>query len=1063
MDDSAEEVPQFHYLGDGLQSIGSEDSDPFGHLDYANTVVREMDLFPPQFTFGLFGDWGSGKSTILEEVGRQLREEQETKTAFVLFDAWRYEGDSLRREFIRSVGEGLDGQRALKEKFNLERHLEAFDSETTRVSGRGRILDLALLRSGLLAALLVGALLGALIFALGKTGISSTHSEKLLIAVAGAAATFILFPLQRVVSPDPVQTTRRRLEYPDQFARNFGALLDAVASERLVIAIDNLDRCSPARVTEVLSSVKTFLEPAFSAPLDRKVGVLRKFWRWLTHRTDARRSLERLCFIVAADDNALRRHLTAQELSRERTPGASTESELPAEVSASVEEYLRKFFGTTIRVRELLDEDVRSFTREQLVRLIAAEEIGKEDAERLIEMTSQVLKRNPRRIKQFVNNLRMRLQVLAERKRNNRVLLEVDVRVVAKVAIIEEEFPEHYRKILDEPELLGKWQNRLNSAGREEGSEAAGEDRQEELPQRLVNFLRFTDDVDLRDIRAYLKLKQTRAEMQLPRHAEFVELLDDGEVERIADLLGEESGNEDIFTEAAREHFVQERNARAWGRTHNTLRVIAQVALLQGEGGRGLEAVLRDALRIEELRERIGQLDPNALLEDAVRHDFATEITDQLIAELIRALGRTEQSEQRHSIASALAAQKKLISEDNRMRLAEVLAADHLRGDFEAYQEIAEQIAEVLGPEILDAALGRIEELGVEGLSISNAAFRVALAALRSRRDDERLDRFLGLSRPLLAQMRDAGSNEIGAVAGSLAEAVRSGGATQAMVEFAVWLSSEWGSFAGDQREGVGKLAIALCQQSPDADANAGAGLVNSLFEHGEPNLIVELLEGGPGELPDQLNTQLRALLAEALAGERHGLSEGQVDRLFDNLATDQRVGLRRDALNHAIGWDRLEIANELFRGLEEAEQEEVIEAAIQRVTEGPAQHIGDARFLGEVGSRIDEERRFALAMQLAQTIHSERSIVTQVAPVLGELELAEPEHRLDVVDQMVQSELDMSDPDNRVAMLRACWRVAGRPASKAKRLAESRLRDVRKSGEQPMAGVAAELLSGRA
>jgi hypothetical protein len=186
------------------------------------------------------------------------------------------------------------------------------------------------------------------------------------------------------------------------------------------------------------------------------------------------------------------------------------------------------------------------------------------------------------------------------------------------------------------------------------------------------------------------------------------------------------------------------------------------------------------------------------------------------------------------------------------------------------------------------------------------------------------------------------------------------------------------------------------------------------------------------------------------------------VDQLFDDFEPDQRAGLRREALNHAITWDRPEIADELFRGLEEAEQEGVIDAAIQRVGQAPTQHIGDARFLGGVGARIDEERRFALAMQLAQAIHSERGIVTQLAPALSKLELADPDHRLAVVRQMLESELDMSDPNNRVAMLRAFWSAAGKPASKARRLAKSRLQEVRKSGEQPMAGVAAELLSGR-
>jgi hypothetical protein len=48
----------FQYRSDSLRSLETEESDPFGHRDYANTVVAELADFPSQFTLGLFGDWG---------------------------------------------------------------------------------------------------------------------------------------------------------------------------------------------------------------------------------------------------------------------------------------------------------------------------------------------------------------------------------------------------------------------------------------------------------------------------------------------------------------------------------------------------------------------------------------------------------------------------------------------------------------------------------------------------------------------------------------------------------------------------------------------------------------------------------------------------------------------------------------------------------------------------------------------------------------------------------------------------------------------------------------------
>src|SRR6476661_5246143 len=45
---------------------------------------------PPQFTIGLYGAWGSGKSSLLEALAESL-DRPSSGVMPVLFDAWRYE------------------------------------------------------------------------------------------------------------------------------------------------------------------------------------------------------------------------------------------------------------------------------------------------------------------------------------------------------------------------------------------------------------------------------------------------------------------------------------------------------------------------------------------------------------------------------------------------------------------------------------------------------------------------------------------------------------------------------------------------------------------------------------------------------------------------------------------------------------------------------------------------------------------------------------------------------------------------------------------------------------
>src|SRR5436190_6449693 len=53
----------------------------------ATALARIIRDSPPRFAVGIFGDWGSGKTTLMQEIRRQLGE----TVVSVEFNAWRYE------------------------------------------------------------------------------------------------------------------------------------------------------------------------------------------------------------------------------------------------------------------------------------------------------------------------------------------------------------------------------------------------------------------------------------------------------------------------------------------------------------------------------------------------------------------------------------------------------------------------------------------------------------------------------------------------------------------------------------------------------------------------------------------------------------------------------------------------------------------------------------------------------------------------------------------------------------------------------------------------------------
>src|SRR5687768_7287181 len=80
------------------------EQDTFGHKHIADAIVNSIVSTNPPFTIGIFGGWGTGKSSLLEIINSALTK----KVATVNIDAWRYSSaDNLRRAFLVHVADKL--------------------------------------------------------------------------------------------------------------------------------------------------------------------------------------------------------------------------------------------------------------------------------------------------------------------------------------------------------------------------------------------------------------------------------------------------------------------------------------------------------------------------------------------------------------------------------------------------------------------------------------------------------------------------------------------------------------------------------------------------------------------------------------------------------------------------------------------------------------------------------------------------------------------------------------------------------------------------------------------
>ena len=76
---------------------------------YADNLVKIINNTPSNevFTIGLFGGWGTGKSSIVNTCKDVIEEQSKKKVKFIVYDAWKYSNDSFRRMFLLKLQQEL--------------------------------------------------------------------------------------------------------------------------------------------------------------------------------------------------------------------------------------------------------------------------------------------------------------------------------------------------------------------------------------------------------------------------------------------------------------------------------------------------------------------------------------------------------------------------------------------------------------------------------------------------------------------------------------------------------------------------------------------------------------------------------------------------------------------------------------------------------------------------------------------------------------------------------------------------------------------------------------------
>ena len=413
------------------RALRSADDDAFRHLDFVGELAELVRATKTPANIALYAPWGSGKTGLAYLLESEF--EEDSKVCFVRFDAFKYAEAPLRRHFIAQVAADLDLSDEYKDA------LYRNETHTTLALPPKEVWRLAGWFIGVLAAVVGLAFLGCAIYgALARGGFEHEFRDatKWLMPKVFAPAALFAAMIALIGKTFAYDRTVSAPASEEEFEEQFEALVeDAIGVEepnntddartiddavrRLVIFIDELDRCSPEEVVATLETLWTFFD------------------------------LSGCVFIVAADQQVLEEALTRK--ARQATPSDSTS---PYYSAGSA--YLDKIFHYQLSLPPLKPQRLTSFALGLVEDRGGLWSRASKDADLgdVISILVPSHVRSPRRVKALLNTFAT-LYRIAEQRATENVLGDVSTRVVelAKLACLRVEFPLFAAELVQEPRM----------------------------------------------------------------------------------------------------------------------------------------------------------------------------------------------------------------------------------------------------------------------------------------------------------------------------------------------------------------------------------------------------------------------------------------------------------------------------------------------------------------------------------------------------------------------------------------------------------------------------------
>lgn len=426
-----------YYINDKVKEKFNND-DYFDGKEYVSKIkeaVKTNDIK----SIGVYGKWGIGKTSIIKNAISELIEEGEYKnTQIVEYNAWKYNEYDFMRDFLIVCSNTIEGAKKAQER-EESYYSDKSEDRQLYIMLWGKIWLFIKKSWRVIVPLMLCYVIAIFVI------LYVNHIKPLLFDCADLITpltlTLISFVLPLFLVSEITHKATGKKFSPEQFARDFKEI---VKDKKILIFIDDIDRCSYEEIKSTFDTLKTFI-------LDENYNVK---------------------FIIPVDPNILFSSLEEQTYDY-----FSKIIDFPIEIKNY----------TKVKFEPLKNEILRDVNEEY-----------KEIISDGLYLASKFYIDTPRKMKKFANEFVNEVYNYLPEEISDKGYM------FAKLIILKNEFPNYYYDLIrDYNNVVEITQREIDDYKSVESIESKKQKRGFVFSPKLLDFLSKTDSVDLYNFPMY--------------------------------------------------------------------------------------------------------------------------------------------------------------------------------------------------------------------------------------------------------------------------------------------------------------------------------------------------------------------------------------------------------------------------------------------------------------------------------------------------------------------------------------------------------------------------------